>query len=89
MTTGLDRALWSKILLHRQLPNLGVELLGLPLGLCRLDRTGAEHMLGLRHQLLFPVLDLIRVHLELLGQIGQVRSPRTAANATVALKTGE
>ena len=28
-------------------------------------------MLGLRHQLLLPVLDLIRVHLELLGQIGQ------------------
>ena len=48
-----------------------MELLGLPLGMCRLDRTGAEHMLGLRHQLLFPVLDLIRVHLELLGQIGQ------------------
>ena len=79
-----------------------MELLGLPLGMCRLDRPGAEHMLGLRHQLLFPVLDLIRVHLELLGQIGQgalssncsarsarVRSPRTAANATVALKTGE
>ena len=48
-----------------------MELLGLPLGMCRFDRTGAEHMLGLRHQLLLPVLDLIRVHLELLGQIGQ------------------
>ena len=33
--------------------------------------AGAEHMLGLRHQLLLPVLDLIRVYLELLGQIGQ------------------
>ena len=48
-----------------------MELLGLPLGMRRLDRPGAEHMLGLRHQLLLPVLDLIRVHLELLGQIGQ------------------
>ena len=35
------------------------------------DRTGAEHMLGIRHQLLLPVLDLIRMHLELLGEIGQ------------------
>ena len=50
------------------------------------DRTGAEHMLGLRHQLLLPVLDLIRVHLELLGQIDQ---GTLAANATLALKTGE
>ncbi len=48
-----------------------MELLVLPLGMRSLDRTGAEHMLGLRHQLLLPVLDLIRVHLELLGQIGQ------------------
>ena len=48
-----------------------MELLGLLLGMLSLDRTGAEHMLGIRHQLLLPVLDLIRVHLELLGEIGQ------------------
>ena len=60
-----------KILLHRQLTNFGVELLGLLLGMLSLDRTGAEHMLGIRHQLLLPVLDLIRMHLELLGEIGQ------------------
>ena len=36
-----------------------------------LDRTGAEHMLGIHHQLLLPVLDLIRMHLELIGEIGQ------------------
>ena len=50
----------------RYLP-LMEELLCLPLGMRSLDRPGAEHMLGLRHQLLLPVLDLIRVHLELLG----------------------
>ncbi len=48
-----------------------MELLGLLRGMLSLDRTGAEHMLGIRHQLLLPVLDLIRVHLELLGEIGQ------------------
>ena len=47
-----------------------MELLGLPLRMFRLDRPGAEHMLGLHDQLLLPVLDLIRVHIELLGQVG-------------------
>ena len=48
-----------------------MELLSLLLGMLSLDCTGAEHMLGIRHQLLLPVLDLIRVHLELLGEISQ------------------
>ena len=48
-----------------------MELLCLPLGMLSHNRTGAEHMLSIRHQLLLPVLDLIRVHLELLGEIGQ------------------
>ena len=35
------------ILLHRQLTDLGVERLGLLLGMLSLDCTGAEHMLGM------------------------------------------
>ena len=66
-----------------------MELLCLPLGMRSLDRPGAEHMLGLRHQRLLPVLDLIRVHLELIGQIDQGTLASNAANAPLALKTGE
>ena len=68
LAEGLDETLTLQRL---GLCGVLVELLGLLLGMLSLDRTGAEHMLGIRHQLLLPLLDLIRVHLELLGEIGQ------------------
>ncbi len=50
---------------HRRLTNLGVELLCLTFGMLSLDCTGSEHMLGTSNKLLLPVLDSIRVHIEL------------------------
>ena len=66
-----------------------MERLGLPLGMRRLDRPGADHMLGLRHQLLLPVLDLIRVPLELIGQIDQGTLSSNCGPRDLALKTGD
>ena len=40
------RAPWIKIVLHRQLADLGVELLYLLLVVLGLDRVAAEHILG-------------------------------------------
>ena len=52
---------------HRRLTNRGVELLCLAFGMLSRDYTGSEHMLGASNKLLLPVLDLMRVHIELPG----------------------
>ena len=63
--------LGQKIVLHRQLTNLGVELLYLLFIVLGLDRVPAEHVLGSFDQALLPVLNLIGVNVELLGQLSQ------------------
>ena len=66
-----------------------MELLCLTFGMLSLDGTGSKHMLGTRYQFLLPVLDLIRVHIELPGELSQSTLSSTAANATFAFNAGE
>ena len=55
----------------RQLPDLGVELLYPLFVVLGLHSVHAKHVLGAFHQALLPVLALIRMNVELLGQLGQ------------------
>ena len=61
----------QKIVLHRQLPYLRMQLLPLVRTVRRLDRMHPKHILRLLHQPFLPVLDLIRMHIELLGSVRQ------------------
>ncbi len=61
----------QKISFHRQLSDLGVELLELVLGIVLPPRTPLKQVLGVVDQLTAPVLDLIRMHLVLLGEFRQ------------------
>ena len=47
-----------------------MQFVGLVLHMCGLYRMGTIYVLGKIHQLLFPILDLIRANIELLGQFG-------------------
>ncbi len=61
----------QKILFHRQLSDLGVELLELVLGVVLPPRTPLKQVLGVVDQLTAPVPDLIRMHLVLLSEFRQ------------------
>ncbi len=54
-----------------QLPDLGVQLLDFAFGVLRLNCVATEHVLGTIDQTFLPVLDLIRVNVELFSQLGQ------------------
>jgi hypothetical protein len=87
--TRLCRAHRKKIILQRQFSNLGIECFDIDGGARRFGPGFiAKNARRPLKELVFPLLDLIGVHIELLDNSTSVCSPLTAASATFALKAG-
>jgi len=68
--SGFDERAFQKIILQRQLPDLGVQYLQVD-GRLIGPRLAAEHVGRLGQQLVLSVGDLVGVHVVLLRQLGQ------------------
>jgi hypothetical protein len=76
----------DKIILQRQLADLGVERLHINRLLSRSRLRFPEDARRAFQKLIFPLRDLVGLHVKLLGKLGSVFSPLMAAKATLALK---
>jgi hypothetical protein len=82
------RAHRTKNVLERQFADLRVQRPHVDCR-CRLGRgDSAKDAGGAFQELRAPLRDLVRVHVELLGQFDSVFSPRMAVSATLALNAG-
>ena len=80
---------FQKIILQRQLADLGVKRFQIDGGFFRLCLLLSENARRALQQLTPPRGDLVGVHIELLRQFGKSLLALDRANATVALKAGE